>query len=279
MSMELHAPAKLNLMLHITARREDGYHEIQSLCQLIDWADALTLEARSDREVVYADDTQGRLEVEENLCVRAARLAMACHPEGCGVEMFLNKRIPWGGGLGGGSSDAAAILHGLNRLWGEPWEHSELAELGVRLGADVPLFVRGTPAWMEGIGEKLTPAPFISGVAVVLPPPIPINTAQAYQAVELTQWSAPITMDIAETHLGSNVFEQSLCKRYPEIAARLARLREYAPAGVTGSGGAVFAWCADRAQAERVLAQCPEEWDGRMAASLERSPVLDPSGT
>ena len=273
--LELHAPAKLNLMLHITGRREDGYHEIQSWCQLINWSDTVALEVRNDREVVYGDTTEERLETEDNLCVRAARLALEHHAEGCGVNIFLHKRIVWGSGLGGGSSDAAAVLHGLNHLWGHPWKRSELAALSLRLGADVPLFVWGESAWMEGIGERLTRVAPLAGVAVVVPTPIPVDTTQAYQSVELTQWRAPIKMGTVQAHLGSNVFEQSLCERHPEISVRLRKLRESAPAGVTGSGGSVFAWCADDAQAEQVKARCPEGWGARVVNGLTRSPVLD----
>ncbi len=279
MTLELRACAKLNLMLHVTGRREDGYHELQSWCQMIDWSDTLELEPRADRKVTYSDTTGGELGSDDNLCVRAARLALEHHAEGHGVNMFLHKRIAWGGGLGGGSSDAAVVLHGLNHLWGDPWTRSELAALGLRLGADVPLFVWGGAAWMEGIGEKLTPMEPREGVAVVLPAPVPVDTGQAYRAVKLTQWRTPITIDVAQMHLGSNVFEPWLCARHPEIAVRLRHLRESAPAGVTGSGGSVFAWCADQAQAEQLAAQCPEDWDARVAKGLSRAPVLGLVGT
>ena len=151
--MRLYAPAKLNLFLHVTGRREDGYHELQTLFQLIDYADCLTIEPREDDRFEYADDADGDFG-ESNLCLRAAELARKRHPEGCGASIFLNKEIAVGAGLGGGSSDAAAVLHGLNRLWGQPWSTEELAAMGLELGADVPLFVYGRTAWAEGGGRE-----------------------------------------------------------------------------------------------------------------------------
>ena len=144
--IRLHAPAKVNFFLHVTGRRADGYHELQTFFRLIDYSDCLTLEPREDNRFEYADDSS--LEFgESNLCLRAAKLAHSKYPTGCGASIFLNKRIPVGAGLGGGSSDAAAVLHGLNRLWGQPLDLETLAELGLELGADVPFFVYGRNAW------------------------------------------------------------------------------------------------------------------------------------
>ncbi len=272
--MRLRAPAKLNLFLHVTGRRADGYHELQTLFQLIDYADRLTIKPREDDRFEYADDS-GRDFGMSNLCLRAAELARARYPEGCGASMFLNKRIAVGAGLGGGSSDAAAVLHGLNRLWGRPWTIRELAAMGRELGADVPLFVRGRTAWAEGVGERLTPVDRPEGFALVLPTPSEVSTAEAYRSLELTQWSAPIKMEEVDAYWGSNVFEKSLRARLPEVGARLDWLRRRARAAVTGSGGSVFAWFDDRGAAEAALALCPPEWNGRVAASLARSPVLE----
>ena len=275
--MRLYAPAKLNLFLHVTGRREDGYHELQTLFQLIDYTDCLTIEPREDDRFEYADDAGGDFGAS-NLCLRAAELARRRHPEGCGASMFLDKRIAVGAGLGGGSSDAAAVLHGLNRLWGRPWNVGELAAMGLELGADVPLFVYGRTAWAEGVGEKLTPVDRPEGFALVLPTPSEVSTAEAYRSLQLTQWSAPIKMGEVDAHWGSNVFEELLRSRLPEVGTRLDWLRRYAPAAMTGSGGSVFAWFDDRGEAESMLALCPPEWNGRVAASLARSPLLAQEG-
>ena len=271
--MRLSAPAKLNLFLHVTGRREDGYHELQTLFQLIDYTDCVTVEPREDERFEYEDDA-GEGFGESNLCLRAAELARARHPDGCGASIFLNKRIAIGAGLGGGSSDAAAVLHGLNRLWGQPWKTEDMAMMGLELGADVPLFVRGRTAWAEGVGERLTPVDRPQGFALVLPTPSEVSTAEAFRSLELTQWSAPIKMDEMRAYWGSNVFEAFLRSRLPDVGTRLDWLRRHAPAAVTGSGGSVFAWFDDRSEAESVLALCPPEWNGRVAASLARSPLL-----
>ena len=271
--MRLQAPAKVNLLLHVTGRRADGYHELQTLFQLIDYTDELELAPRPGRGFEYADDTGGELG-ESNLCRRAAAVARREHPGGCGAALRLRKRIPVGAGLGGGSSDAAAVLHGLNRLWGRPWTTAELAELGPELGADVPLFVHGQTAWAEGVGEQLTPVARPPGTALVLPTPAPVSTAEAFRALQLVQWSAPIAMGEADAHWGSNVFEAPLRERLPEVGVRLDWLRRRAPAALSGSGGSVFAWFETRRQAEAVRAECPPEWGGRVAAGLQRSPLL-----
>ena len=275
--MRLYAPAKLNLFLHVTGRRKDGYHDLQTLFQLIDYTDCLTIEPREDGRFEYADDVDGGFG-GSNLCLRAAELARERHPGGCGASIFLNKKIAVGAGLGGGSSDAAAVLHGLNRLWGRPWGIEELAAMGLELGADVPLFVYGRTAWAEGVGEKLTPVDRPEGFALVLPTPSAVSTAEVYQSLQLTQWSAPIKMGEMDAYWGSNVFEELLRSRLPEVGTRLDGLRRYAPAAMTGSGGSVFAWFDDRGEAESVLALCPPEWNGRVAASLACSPLLAQEG-
>ena len=276
--MRLYAPAKLNLFLHVTGRREDGHHELQTLFQLVDYTDCLTIEPRGDDRFEYADDAE-RGFGDSNLCLRAAELARTHHPGGCGASIFLNKQIPVGAGLGGGSSDAAAVLHGLNRLWGRPWNTEELAAMGMELGADVPLFVHGWTAWAEGVGEKLTPVDRPEGFALIVPTPSEVSTAEVYRSLELTQWSAPIKMSDLDAHWGSNVFEKLLRSRLPEVGTRLDWLRRRTPAAMTGSGGSVFAWFEDRGEAESVLALCPPKWNGRVAAGLARSPLLAQEAT
>lgn len=270
--MRLRAPAKLNLLLRVLGREADGYHRIQTLYQLIDCCDELELRARAEPGLDYADDAGGALG-PDHLCARAYALLQPRRPD-AGAALRLAKRIPVGAGLGGGSSDAAAVLHGLNRLWGLRLPAAELAALGAQLGADVPLFVHGRTAWGEGRGGELAPLDRPPGHAVVLPPPAPVSTAEAYRELELTRWSAPVTMAQADAHWGENVFEDWLRRTRPEIGRRLDFLRARAPAAVTGAGGAVFAWLGDRAAAARLLAQCPPAWGGFAAAGLARSPLL-----
>lgn len=274
--LRLRAPAKLNLLLRVLGREAGGYHRIQTLFQLVDRCDELELEARAAPGLDYADDTGGALGAD-HLCARAYALLQARRPDR-GAALRLAKRIPVGAGMGGGSSDAAAVLHGLNRLWGLGLPPAELAALGARLGADVPLFVHGRTAWGEGRGGELAPVDRPPGHAVVLPPPAPVSTAAAYRALELTRPAPPITMAQADAHWGENVFEDWLRRERPEIGRRLDFLRARAPAAVTGAGGAVFAWLGGRAAAERLLAQCPPAWGGFAAAGLARSPLLAAGG-
>lgn len=268
------APAKLNLFLHVTGRRPDGYHEIQTVFQLIDLVDSLLFTPREDGEILR---TGGPAEVaaEDDLCVRAARrLQLACRLER-GVDIRLEKRIPLQGGLGGGSSDAATTLVALNEIWGLRLPPSLLAELGLELGADVPVFVHGETAWGEGIGERLTPLELPARHYAVVFPGVGIPTAEVFQAPELTRKTPETTIRAFLKAGGRNDCEPVVTGRSPEVRRALAWLAGRGEARMTGTGSSVFAAFADRAAAEAALAGLPTEWRGFVARGLDRSPLQE----
>ena len=281
MSLQLPAPAKLNLILRILGRREDGYHELQTLFQLLDYGDTLRFALRSDGEITV---DAGALEIplQDNLIYRAARLLQ--QHAGCtnGAHIELDKTLPQGGGIGGGSSDAATTLLGLNHLWQCGLPLDTLAQLGGQLGADVPVFVRGQTAWAEGIGEKLTPVETEPRHYLVLSPGCSVSTAAVFSNPGLTRDSTAITLaHLREGRLDRNWLErhssndcQTLVERlYPEIGAAREWLQQFAKAQLTGTGGCIFA-AFDSAQAAiNVLAKMPERWSGFVAAGIQESPT------
>lgn len=273
--LELPAPAKLNRMLHITGRRPDGYHELQTLFQFLDHGDFLRLQARGDGEVRLTPSLPG-LADEDNLIVRAARLLQA--ETGCrlGAEITLTKRLPMGGGLGGGSSDAATTLLGLDRLWRLDLPLERLAELGLSLGADVPVFVSGHAAWAEGVGERLTPVTLDTPWFVVVNPGVEVATAAVFGAAQLTRDTPPITM--ARALQGGapswhNDCEQTVRRLYPQVAEVLDWLGARAPAMLTGTGACVFARVETDAEARRILADLPRHCSAFIARGLNLSPL------
>jgi len=266
------APAKLNLFLHVVGRRADGYHDLQTLFQLIDLCDTVGLEPRMGGGIERVEGMAG-VAPDQDLAVRAARQlqdATGC-PLGAGIA--VRKRIPAGGGLGGGSSDAATVLLVLNRLWGLHLGVDELATLGVRLGADVPVFLHGSSAWAEGRGEILEPVELPERWYLVIQPPVAVNTAEIFQAPELTRNSPLITIR-AFFHAGSrNDCEPIVRRRYPEVDAALKWLGARAEARMTGTGACVFAGFDCAEDAERIAAQVPDEWRRFVARGLNRSPL------
>lgn len=271
------APAKINLFLHITGRAADGYHDLQTVFQLLDWCDELQIEPTAGPEIVRVAGPAA-IAAADDLCLRAARLLQQA--TGCrqGARIALRKRIPTGGGLGGGSSDAATVLCVLDRLWGLGLGIDRLAELGLRLGADVPLFVRGESAWGEGRGERLTPLAPPERWFVILHPGVSVSTAEVFQAPELTRNSPVITIrDLSPgAAWGSstrNDCEAVVRSRVPEVAAALDWLAGYAPSRMTGTGACVFAAFDSAAAAERVAARVPEVWTSRVAKGVQRSPL------
>lgn len=269
------APAKLNLFLHVTGRRPDGYHEIQTVFQIIDLADSLGFTPRADGEVCRVD---GPAEVapEDDLCVRAARkLQSACGLERRGVDIRLEKRIPVRGGLGGGSSDAATTLVALNEIWGLRLAPSLLAELGLGLGADVPLFVLGETAWGEGVGERLTPLELPERHYAVVFPGVGIPTADVFQAPELTRKTPETTIRGFLKAGGRNDCEPVVTGRSPEVRRALAWLAGRGQARMTGTGSCVFAAFGERDAAAAALDGLPPEWRGFVARGLERSPLQE----
>lgn len=268
----LPAPAKLNLFLHITGRRPDGYHLLQTIFQLLDVGDELDFSARADGQITLATDLEG-VATEDNLVVRAAR-ALALHT-GCaaGADIRLRKRIPTGGGLGGGSSDAATTLLGLNHLWGCGLGLEELARIGLSLGADVPVFVHGRSAWAEGVGEVLQPVALPSRWYLVIYPGCPVNTAVIFKDRELTRNTPVITLAAFLTGQVHNDCEPVASRLNPEVARALAWLASHGTARMSGTGSAVFAAFEDEYAARRAAAAVPGEWTRFVARGLDRSPV------
>ena len=252
------APAKLNLFLHIVGRRPDGYHELQTCFQFVDLCDEITIEVRADGRIRRLAEIAGVPE-EADLCVRAARALQAAAGCPLGADISVLKRIPMGGGLGGGSSDAATCLVALNHLWRLNWSEDELAALGLKLGADVPVFVRGRAAWAEGIGERLTPlypplAPPETNY-LILKPNIGVGTAEVFQDPELTRNSAPITIHGFLASGGRNDCLGVVRRRYPEVARALDWLSGFGAARLTGTGACVFLAVETMERGREILSQ------------------------
>ena len=269
------APAKLNLFLHIIGRRSDGYHLLQTVFQLLDWGDTLRLRVREDGQIVRLGSVPG-VAPESDLCLRAARALAARAGAGLGVDIALDKRIPMGGGLGGGSSDAATVLVALNQLWRTALSTNELAELGLGLGADVPVFVRGHSAWAEGIGEMLTPLRLPERAFVIVDARVHVPTAALFQAPQLTRHCPPATIESFVSGLQTgNVFTPVVRERHIEVAAALDWLGRYGEARLSGSGGCVFLALDSRAEAEAIARVCPPEFSACVACGVNKSPLLD----
>lgn len=269
------APAKLNLFLHVVGRRPDGYHLLQTLFRFIDLHDTLDFTLRDDGVVRRSNTVEGVAE-DADLCVRAARLLQS--ETGCalGVDIAVEKRIPMGGGLGGGSSDAATTLIALNRLWSLGLSRAYLMRLGLRLGADVPVFIFGENAFAEGVGEQLQAYPLPEAWYVVLFPPVHVPTAQVFTHPELTRDTLSITMRALSNGQDMrlhNDLQPVVCGLYPEVARHLEWLGSYGEAMMTGSGACVFAGFASRNQAEEVLRQAPHDMRGVVAQGLTKHPL------
>jgi len=270
------APAKLNLFLHITGRRADGYHELQSVFRLLDWGDRVRLQVREDGQVRRDGPSVLGVAEADDLAVRAAMLLKKHANVGQGVDITVEKRIPAGGGFGGGSSDAATVLVALNRLWRVGLDEDALAGLGLQLGADVPVFVRGRNAWAEGVGERLTPLALPPAWYVIADPGVHVPTAALFASPDLTR-DAPVAKiaDFASGSLLGNAFEPVLRRREPAVEAVLIALDRIGRARLTGSGSGCFVEFATRAAAEQGLARLPKELRAWVAAGVERSPLLD----
>jgi len=266
------APAKLNLFLHVTGRRPDGYHELQTLFQLIDLADEIRIAVRPDGEIGRPQGAPGVAE-EQDLVVRAARALKAATGTALGAQIEVRKRIPLGGGLGGGSSDAATTLLALNQLWGCRQSLSQLAAIGLPLGADVPVFIGGSSAWGEGVGERLVPVELPPAWYLVLHPQVHVSTGQVFQSPELTRNSPLITIRAFLESGGRNDCEPVVRAQFPEVAEALAWLGRFAPARLTGTGACVFATCASAAEAEGLAARVPDRWRSYVTRGLNISPV------
>ncbi|MGB8328315.1 MAG: 4-(cytidine 5'-diphospho)-2-C-methyl-D-erythritol kinase [Steroidobacteraceae bacterium] len=271
------APAKLNLFLHVIGRRPDGYHDLQTIFQLIDLQDSIGLGVRADGLI---ERVAGPAEIpaEEDLAVRAARALKQASGTPLGATLRVIKRIPSGGGLGGGSSDAATTLLALNALWRVGFSIERLAEIGLGLGADVPVFVHGSSSWGEGRGERLTPVALPPRWFAIIYPGVSVATRDVFQASELTRNSPILTIRGlfsagGPAQAGRNDCEAVVRARVPAVAEALEWLGRHAPSRLTGTGSCVFAAFASAAQAERVAARVPDAWCSFVARGLARSPV------
>jgi 4-diphosphocytidyl-2-C-methyl-D-erythritol kinase len=272
------APGKLNLFLHVVGRRADGYHLLQTAFQFIDLCDTLRFFRRPDGVVERLDEVPG-VAAEADLTVRAARL-LAEQARGAGgarpgVAIGLDKRLPQGGGVGGGSADAATVLVALNELWGFGLPTDALADLGVCLGADIPVFVRGRAAWAEGVGERLEPVDFPEPVYVLVRPDVAVSTGEVFKAPELTRDSSVMTIAGFLQTGGRNDCEPVVRARYPQVAAALDWLGRFGPARLTGTGSCVFVPMPDAASAAAVLEEVPGEWQAWVTRGMNRSPLLE----
>lgn len=268
----LPAPAKLNLFLHITGRREDGYHLLQTVFQLLDHGDELRLQRRADGQLQLDGDSAG-VSRENNLVMRAARALRETTGCALGASIHLLKRLPAGAGLGGGSSDAATTLLGLNHLWNTGLDLDQLETIGLSLGADVPLFVRGHSAWAEGIGEQLQAITLPEDWFLVIHPGCAVSTAEIFSDPALTRHTRPIKIPAFLGQGGHNDCEPVARRRYPAIDSALRWLSQHAPARMTGTGSCVFARFATASDAQQVLEQLPKAWSGFVARGVNQSPA------
>jgi len=275
-SMRIQSPAKLNLFLHITGRRADGYHELQTIFQIIDFADMLDIALRANGDLVLHCNLD-ILNTEDNLILRAARALRDA--TGCtqGASIRLHKRIPMGAGLGGGSSNAASTLLALNHLWRTGLGTEQLCALGVRLGADVPLFVQGESAWAEGIGERLAPVQLPTKFFVVICPDCHVSTRDIFSNEQLTRHSSAIKMAAFLAGHTRNDCENLVRSLFPPVDEAILWLNQYGPARMTGTGSSVFASFDSEKEAAHVLALRPSHWKGFTARGLQRSTALDPA--
>jgi 4-diphosphocytidyl-2-C-methyl-D-erythritol kinase len=283
-SLCLPAPAKLNLMLHITGRRDDGYHELQTVFQFIDFADELEFTPRSDDRIIRVCDDFGVAE-DEDIIMRAASLLRERQQldkpsvnSNRGIDIRLKKNIPMGAGLGGGSSDAATTLVALNMLWACGYSIDDLAEMGLSLGADVPVFVRGFAAFAEGVGEKLQPVLLPENWYLVVVPPVHVSTKSVFENLDLTRDCSAIKLCDLSRHEWRNVCTPVVIKNHPMVAQAIDIVDKYAKAKMSGTGASVFAGFDTRAQAEEVLQKIGLEhdiqgWVSFVAKGLNKSPL------
>ena len=272
------APAKLNLMLRVVGRRDDGYHLLQTVFRFVDYGDSITLRVRGDGAIRRVSEVAGVAE-DDDLAVRAARLLKRVSGSPLGADIDLTKRLPMGAGLGGGSSDAASVLIALNHLWGTGLTRPALEALGLTLGADVPVFIFGESAVGEGIGERLTPLALPPAWYLVLTPQVSVETRVVFSHPDLKRDSKMVKIQgFSAGALGGsavNDLESLVCRMYPEVARHLDWLRQHGPALMTGSGAAVFAAFGSERAARDVHSRLPSNMRGFVARGLDRHPLRD----
>lgn len=268
------APAKLNLMLRIVGRREDGYHLLQTVFQFVDCCDFLHFEILSTPQITLTTPLAG-VPPEQDLTVRAARLLQNVSGTNLGVRISLDKRLPMGGGLGGGSSDAATVLVALNHLWDLGLDGDQLVRLGLQLGADVPVFVKGVSAWAEGIGEHLTPLLLPEPWYVILVPPCQVATAAVFSADDLTRNSPPVKINSFLAGMEVNDCWPVVRRLYPQVEAAWKQLSQFGEARLTGTGACVFVAVDDKDQARKIEQSLGDSWQVLVAQGRNRSPLLE----
>ena len=279
-TLTLPSPAKINLMLHINGQRDDGYHLLQTVFQLLDYGDQLTFKRRNDAELTLSPAIPD-VNHDDNLIIRAARLLQnhQTKARSQGVDIQLEKILPMGGGIGGGSSNAATTLLALNHLWQLGLSKRQLAELGLQLGADVPVFVEGHSAWAEGVGERLQAIDIVETWYLLVKPQCHVSTAQIFSHKQLTRNTTPITIAAFFEQGGSNDCQAVVRQLYPEVDSALKWLEQHAQkVSLTGTGACVFAGFPDQASAEAVLKKLPKQFQGFVAKGVNQSPthkVLD----
>ena len=266
------APAKINLFLHITGQRDDGYHLLQTAFQFLDYGDVLQFGVHDNPSISLSTAIDG-VDDEDNLIIRAARALQASANIQQGVNITIEKRLPIGGGLGGGSSNAATTLLALNQLWQCHLSKTELAQLGLTLGADVPIFLHGEAAWAEGVGEQLSPISPPEPWYAVIAPDCHVSTAEVFSSQELTRDCEPITISRFLSGEGRNICEDVVTKLYPQVSEALSWLGQYGKARMTGTGACIFASFDSRAQAQQVITAIPAHWQGFVAKGCNCSPL------
>jgi 4-diphosphocytidyl-2-C-methyl-D-erythritol kinase len=270
------APAKLNLFLHITGRRADGYHDIETVFQLVDLCDEVEVDTNMDGRILRdpppSDALLAQLPDEQDLTWRAARLLQQASGTPMGATIHVTKHIPSGGGLGGGSSDAATVLLALNRQWGLGWSRERLADLGLQLGSDVPVFIHGHSAWATGRGERLVPLDLPARWYLIVHPGVAVKTGDIFAAAELTRDTPASRIAAVPAGGGRNDCEPVVRQRYEEVAAALDWLGARAKARLTGTGSCLFADFESAASAQHIALQLPRQWDGYVVRGLDRAP-------
>ncbi|MGS0682668.1 4-(cytidine 5'-diphospho)-2-C-methyl-D-erythritol kinase [Shewanella sp. 125m-7] len=268
------APAKLNLFLHINAQRLDGYHELQTLFQFIEHCDYLDFKVLEQTTLKLHSNMTGVVADSDNLILKAAKSLQSRTNCQLGAEIWLDKRLPMGGGLGGGSSDAATTLVALNQLWQTGLTVTELAEIGLTLGADVPVFINGFSAFAEGVGEKLQNVEPVEPWYLVLIPQVHVSTAEVFQDPELPRNTPKLSLDSLMNSPWKNDCQSLVAKRYPQVAKTLGWLIEYAPSRMTGTGACVFGQFEQEQEAKDVLAKLPASIHGFVAKGANISPLM-----
>ena len=268
------APAKLNLFLHITGQREDGYHLLQTVFQFLDYADSITLSLRDDGEINRLTELTG-VTAENDLVVKTAKLLQKYCDSRFGVDISVDKILPMGGGLGGGSSNAASVLVALNHLWGCGLNQEKLMQLGVQLGADVPVFIFAHSAWAEGVGERLKEVDLPEKWYLVLKPPINVSTAEVFSNSQLRRDCATITIRDFLTGQTENVCEKPVREMYPEVDRALIDLAKFGESRLTGTGACVFAAFDSKEEAKKALTELSGKWDGFVARGMNQTPLKE----